>query len=145
MPGGFVNLNNSGQKPFNMMQNQYADFNNMPTINPMAMNQMTMNMNQINMNQSGSKLGKDSRNQSMNLSMSRDSRNDLSTSATKSRSKNNAKSNKSYQNAINEDIVLIERIEGILNNITSNHNKVCPYSARSKNQFSQLNILSHRH
>jgi hypothetical protein len=68
--------------------------------------------------------------------MSRDSRNgsrvDLNSSRKNaSNSKNNLKGNKSYQVALNDDINLIERIEVFLNQITLNHNKVCPFCSKT--------------
>jgi hypothetical protein len=45
-------------------------------------------------------------------------------------SKTNLKGNKSYQVTLNEDINLIERIEVALNQITMNHNKICPFCSK---------------
>jgi len=38
--------------------------------------------------------------------------------------------NKNYQKVVNEDINLIERIETMLNQVTLNHNKVCPFCSK---------------
>ena len=79
---------------------------------------------------------RDARNTSIN-NISRDSRNgsklDISTNKrTNMSSKTNSKGAKSYQVAVNEDINLIERIEVVLNQITMNHSKVCPFCSKSK-------------
>jgi len=113
-----------------------------PNMTMGQFNQMTMNMkgnmpSDRNMHHMSSK---DMKVPSLN-NISRDSRNgsrvDLNNSSRKntSSSKNNLKGNKSYQVALNDDINLIERIEGFLNQITLNHNKVCPFCSKSKNFF----------
>ncbi len=45
-------------------------------------------------------------------------------------SKANLKNHMKSQKIINEDILLIERIEAFLNPITLNHNKVCPFCGK---------------
>ena len=101
-------------------------------------NQMAMNMKGNMPNDRGMQnmSSKDIKAPSLN-NMSRDSRNgsrvDLNSSRKNaSNSKNNLKGNKSYQVALNDDINLIERIEVFLNQITLNHNKVCPFCSKSK-------------
>jgi len=63
--------------------------------------------------------------------VSRDSsRANINTSKRNTSSRTNAK-DKNYQVSINDDISLIERIEVWLNQITMNHNKVCPFCSKS--------------
>ena len=73
-----------------------------------------------------------SMNQSLN-NISRDSRTEprpnLNSSKRNTSSRSNVK-DKNYQLRINEDIHLIERIEISLNQITANHNKICPFCSK---------------
>ncbi len=76
----------------------------------------------------------------MSMNMSRDSRNDslmdLNTSNRRNTSSRaNPKTSKNYQVTLNDDISLIERIEIVLNQITMNHNKTCPFCSKSKTFF----------
>ena len=99
---------------FNSLLNQSNDF-------------LMMNKGQGDLNTS-----KDSRNMSLN-NLSRDSGHmDLNTSNRRNTSSRaNAKTSKNYQVTLNEDISLIERIEIMLNQITMNHNKSCPFCSKS--------------
>lgn len=112
----------------------------------MAMNQyqnMPMNM-QLNtsfersLQNSGSKGEKAPSLNNLN-NVSRDSRNgsrtDLSTSRRNNMSsKTNGKGGKNFQVAVNDDINLIERIEAALNQISLNHNKICPFCSKGNNK-----------
>lgn len=126
--------------PLIAQPNEYVN----PNMSYQPFNQLNQNFNQQNHSNNNSKLN-DSRNQQNNVSFlsnisnSRDlnTSNSQNMSTNKSKSKSGGKSNKNFQKQINEDIVLIERIESVLNNITSNHNKFCPYSARC----TPLNLL----
>jgi len=75
----------------------------------------------------------DVKNVSLN-NLSRDSglRGDMNTSQNRRNlsSRASMKSKKNYQVTINDDIQLIERIESFLNQITSNHNKICPFCTK---------------
>jgi len=115
-----------------------------PNMTMGQFNQMAMNMkgNMPNDRSMQNMSSKDIKVPSLN-NMSRDSRNgsrvDLNSSRKNaSNSKNNLKGNKSYQVALNDDINLIERIEVFLNQITLNHNKVCPFCSKSK--FFLMNV-----
>jgi hypothetical protein len=121
-----LNSNTSSKQMINPMQASSGEYNPMAQYNPQQ--GIQLNFTQLNTS-SGNARVNTSQNQSLNVSNSKD----MSTS--KSRSKNNTK-NKNYQVQINDDIVLIERIEGVLNQITNNHNRVCPYSSRSKQSLS---------
>jgi len=108
-----------------------------PNMTMGQFNQMTMSMKgSMSTDRSMHNMSsKDIKVPSLN-NMSRDSRNgsrvDLNSSRKNaSSSKNNLKGNKSYQVALNDDINLIERIEGFLNQITLNHNKVCPFCSKT--------------
>ena len=85
-----------------------------------------------------------------NLSHVSGFKNDLNTSNSRRNlsSRSNAKAKKNFQVNINEDIKLIERIETVLNQISANHNKVCPFCVKSNEKFiSSLysNFNSHRY
>lgn len=68
-----------------------------------------------------------------NISQDNSHRLDANTSGRKNASSRaNIRNNKNYQKIVNEDINLIERIEAILNQITLNHNKVCPFCGKCK-------------
>lgn len=82
--------------------------------------------------------GRDNKNVSLaNLSRDSDMRGDLNTSNSRRNmsSRNIAKTKKNYQVTINEDIKLVERIEAMLNQITANHNKICPFCNKCKDLF----------
>jgi len=103
---------------FNSLLNQSNDF--------LMMNKgQGADLNTSNMS------NKDSRNMSLN-NLSRDSGHmDLNTSNRRNTSSRaNAKTSKNYQVTLNEDISLIERIEIMLNQITMNHNKSCPFCSK---------------
>jgi hypothetical protein len=120
-PYNLLNPTSTNKQVINPMQASPGEYN------PMAQYQqqgIQLNFNQLNTSTGNARVNTSQTNQSLNISNSKD----MSTS--KSRSKNNAK-NKNYQVQINDDIVLIERIEGVLSQITNNHNRVCPYSSRS--------------
>ena len=70
-----------------------------------------------------------SQNMSLN-NISRDSNTNTSSRKNTS-SRANPKTSKNYQVTLNEDISLIERIEIMLNQITMNHNKTCPFCSKS--------------
>lgn len=127
-PFSMLNPSMTNKQVINPMQTSPNDYNPMAQYNQQG---IQLNFNQLNTSSGNVRQGtgvNDSNNKSLNMSNSKD----LSTSGiSKSRSKNNSK-NKNYQVQINDDIVLIERIEGVLNQITNNHNRVCPYSSRSK-------------
>lgn len=67
--------------------------------------------------------------------ISRDSRNEskanLNTSKRNTSTRSTIIKDKSHQVSINEDIILVERIELSLNQITLNHNKICPFCSKS--------------
>ena len=121
-PVAGTNQNEGGMKfqSFNNLLNQSNEF---------MMNKASQDLNTSNMS------NKDSRKMSMN-NISRDSRNDslvdLNTSNRRNTSsRTNPKTSKNYQVTLNEDISLIERIEILLNQITMNHNKTCPFCSKS--------------
>lgn len=125
---------NTNVRSFNPLLSQQPEFN--PNMQFSTFSQLNQNFIPLNISgnhsANNSKLN-DSRNHPINMSNSRDlnTSNSINNNSTnKSKSKSGGKSNKNYQVQINDDIVLIERIEGVLNNITSNHNKFCPYSSR---------------
>jgi len=101
---------------FNALLNQSNDF---------MMNKASQDLNTSNIS------NKDSRKMSIN-NISRDSI-DLNTSSSRrnTSSRANPKTSKNYQVTLNEDISLIERIEIMLNQITINHNKACPFCSKS--------------
>ena len=117
---------NNGVKfpSFNSLLNQSNDF--------MMKNSMPNDLNTSNLS------NKDSRNMSLN-NVSRDSRNDsrvdlnMSNSRRNTSSRANPKTSKNYQVTLNDDISLIERIEIMLNQITMNHNRCCPFCSKGKN------------
>lgn len=77
---------------------------------------------------------RDMKNISLN-NLSRDSgMRDLNTSNSRRNmsSRTGMRSKKNYQVTINDDIQLIERIESMLNQITINHNKICPFCTKCK-------------
>lgn len=79
-----------------------------------------------------------SMNQSLN-NISRDSRNESKPNMNSSKRNTSSRSNvkdKNYQVSINEDISLIERIEISLNQITANHNKICPFCSKCNHSTS---------
>ncbi len=55
---------------------------------------------------------------------------DPNTSERKNTSSKAQLRHKNSQKVVNEDINLIERIETILNQVTLNHNKVCPFCSK---------------
>ena len=66
--------------------------------------------------------------------ISRDSRNESKVNLNSSKRNMSSRSmnkDKNHQVSINEDISLVERIELSLNQITLNHNKICPFCSKS--------------
>ena len=120
-PVNNMNQNEGGMRfqSFNSLLNQSNDF--------LMMNKGQADLNTSNMS------NKDSRNMSLN-NLSRDSGHmDLNTSNRRNTSSRaGGKTSKNYQVTLNEDISLIERIEIMLNQITMNHNKSCPFCNKSK-------------
>lgn len=120
-PVNNMNQNEGGMRfqSFNSLLNQSNDF--------LMMNKGQADLNTSNMS------NKDSRNMSLN-NLSRDSGHiDLNTSNRRNTSSRaGGKTSKNYQVTLNEDISLIERIEIMLNQITMNHNKSCPFCSKSK-------------
>ena len=88
----------------------------------------------IQKDNSSSNLSGNSRTMSINnTSQDTSHRVDSNTSGRRNgSSKANTKSRLSFQKTVNEDISLIEKIDALLNQITLNHNKVCPFCGKCK-------------
>lgn len=112
VPGMNMVQGGTGNIPsFNTLLNQSNDFD--------ALRNTVGDLNTSNLSQ----------NMSLN-NISRDSNTNTSNRKNTS-SRANAKTSKNYQVTLNEDISLIERIEIMLNQITMNHNKTCPFCSKS--------------
>jgi len=123
------------------MRQMFPNQSNFP--NMMQFQNFNTLMNQSNQNNDFARMGvptkdldtsnlsnRDSVNQSL-TNISRDSsRANLNSSKRNASSRANVK-DKNFQVSINDDISLIERIEVSLNQITMNHNKVCPFCSKS--------------
>jgi len=130
---------------YGMHEVPQTNYNKMAAFPNINMNtkqyNMNANFNLFNDQSLQAISSKDVKNQST-MNTSRDSKNtsraELNTSKRNNMSsKANAKGNKNYQVAVNDDINLIERIEIILNQISMNHSKVCPFCSKSKTFFFQ--------
>jgi len=133
LPPGFNRIApNNGQSPyFQPNNNAGVPFPGFNIPNYQAADQQNVaqafQSERSSSNQSGNSRTMSINNTSQELSQ----RVDPNTSGRKNTSSKIAQlRNKNYQKVVNEDINLIERIETILNQVTLNHNKVCPFCSK---------------